>query len=390
MAQAIVMPKLGQSEEEATILRWLKREGEPVAKGDVLFEIETDKAVLEVESFYQGTLLKILVPAGGAAPVQSVVAFVGQPGEAIAVPASGQTGRQDAGATPKISPRAARLATQHGIDPAEIKGSGPGGRIVERDVEAAVQGNVGATVAAATRPPAPQLPTGDHPGSPLREPLSRIRQIIAERTTASVRNAPHFFVTVSADVTDLLAMRQRLKAAGQAYTLNDFILKASAAALTEFPDFNSTTDGRNVWRHESVNLGMAVSLEGALVVPVIRNADRLGLKELHECAAALAEKARAGKLAPEEMSGGTFTVSNIGMLDVENFVAIINPPESAVLAVASAIRQPVVRNDQVVVRSMMKLTVVCDHRLIDGALAARFANSIRRKLENPGEWSGLE
>jgi len=191
------------------------------------------------------------------------------------------------------------------------------------------------------------------------------------------------------DLTELSALREELKAEGRAYTVTDFILKAAALALVEFPDVNSTTDGRNVWWHSKVHLGLVVSIEQGLVVPVIRNADDLTLEQIHRRAAELTEKARAGKLTPEEMSGSTFTVSNMGMLDVENFTAIINPEESAILAVSSAMKQPVVKNGQVVIRSMMKMTLSCDHRIIDGALAARFINAIKRRLEETSLWKRL-
>jgi len=219
--------------------------------------------------------------------------------------------------------------------------------------------------------------------------MSRMRQVIATRVAQSAATAPHFFVTVSVDLTELSAWREELKAEGRAYTVTDFILKAAALALVEFPDVNSTTDGRNVWWHSKVHLGLVVSLEQGLVVPVIRNADDLTLEQIHRRAAELTEKARAGKLTPEEMSGSTFTVSNMGMLDVENFTAIINPEESAILAVSSAMRQPVVKNDRVVIRSMMKMTLSCDHRIIDGALAARFINAIKRRLEETSLWKRL-
>jgi pyruvate dehydrogenase E2 component (dihydrolipoamide acetyltransferase) len=443
MVRPITMPKLGQSEEEVTLLRWIKKEGDPVAKGDILFEIETEKAVLEVESFFAGTLLKIAVPEGLAVPVQSVVGFIGEPGEPVpeaaipsvtpqkaepgrgapvSAPLAGKGGHTEpplhAAMPPqqvespesfRISPRAAQLARESGIDPRPIRGTGPEGRIVERDVRAYLEAK-GYDRLRIT-PTAKKLATSEEidvlalpvPGDAPRirradveraiaerpKPMSRMRQVIAARVAQSAATAPHFFVTVSVDLTELSAWREELKAEGRAYTVTDFILKAAALALVEFPDVNSTTDGRNVWWHSKVHLGLVVSLEQGLVVPVIRNADDLTLEQIHRRAAELTEKARAGKLTPEEMSGSTFTVSNMGMLDVENFTAIINPEESAILAVSSAMKQPVVKNDQVVIRSMMKMTLSCDHRIIDGALAARFINAIKRRLEETSLWKRL-
>jgi len=443
MVRSITMPKLGQSEEEVTLLRWLKKEGDPVAKGDILFEIETEKAVLEVESFFEGTLLKIAVPEGGTVPVQSVVGFIGEPGEPVpqaairtvtlqkaepgrgapvSAPLAGKGGHIEpplhAAVPPqqvespesfRISPRAARLARESGIDARPIRGTGPEGRIVERDVRAYLEAKgydrlritpTAKKLAASESIDVLALPVrGDAPRirradveraiAERPKPMSRMRQAIAARVAQSAATAPHFFVTVSVDLTELSAWREELKAEGRAYTVTDFILKAAALALVEFPDVNSTTDGRNVWWHSKVHLGLVVSLQQGLVVPVIRDADDLTLDETHRCAAELTEKARAGKLTPEEMSGSTFTVSNMGMLDVENFTAIINPQESAILAVSSAMKQPVVKNDQVVIRSMMKMTLSCDHRIIDGALAARFINAIKRRLEETSLWKRL-
>jgi pyruvate dehydrogenase E2 component (dihydrolipoamide acetyltransferase) len=213
-----------------------------------------------------------------------------------------------------------------------------------------------------------------------------MRQIIAQRLTESYTHAPHFFVTVSADVTELESLRAEQKAQGTPYTLTDFVLKAAALALEEYPAVNSTSDGVKVRWHSSIDVGFAVALEQGLVVPVIRRANELTLAEIHVRAQDLTAKARAGQLTPAEMTGSTFTVSNLGMMDVENFTAIINPGESAILAVSSGTKQPVVRNDQVVVRTIMKMTLSSDHRLIDGALAARFLNSIRKTLEEISLW----
>jgi pyruvate dehydrogenase E2 component (dihydrolipoamide acetyltransferase) len=264
----------------------------------------------------------------------------------------------------RFSPAALELARVEGVDVLGVSGSGEGGRIMRADVEEAI----------ASRP----------------KPMSRMRQVIAERLTASFTSAPHFYVTVQADVTELLALRAELKAAGKRYTVNDFIMKAAVDALVEFPLVNSvTSDGRSLCLRRKVNLGVAVALDDGLVVPVIRGAHLRSLLELHDEAARLAERARAGRLTPDDMSGGTFTVSNMGMLDVENFTAIINPGESAIVAVSSARRTPVAAGGAVAVRALMKMTFSYDHRVIDGAVGAKFANAVKTRLEDTGLWRSL-
>ena len=221
------------------------------------------------------------------------------------------------------------------------------------------------------------------------KPMTKMRQIIAQRLTQSIVTQPHFYCTVSVDMTDLIAYRTQLKAAGAPYTVTDFISQAVVLSLQEFPTVNSSTDGKTTRWHSQVNLGLAVSIEGGLVVPVIRNAGQLTLLELCTTAKQLADRARSGKLTPDEMSGGTFTLSNMGMLNVENFNAIINTGEGAILAVASTMKQPAVREDKLVIRQIMKMTLSVDHRLIDGALGAQFVNAIKAKLEDIELWKRL-
>ncbi|HXK62655.1 MAG TPA: dihydrolipoamide acetyltransferase family protein, partial [Acidobacteriota bacterium] len=350
MVHPIIMPKLGQMTEESTIVRWLKREGDPVGKGDILFEIETDKAVMEVESFFDGTLLKIVVPENQTVPVMTTVAFVGNPGEpiptvaplpsapsrpsdtplpprpapqvsppvsrtvapaAVPPPAVAKTETQvssaPAPAKPgrlRISPRARRLAVEKGIHLTGVQGTGPGGRIIERDVRTYLSergyDRLRVTPAARALATAENLDlleirslTGDDridvedvrlALAERPRPLDRMRQVIAERLTRSFTTTPHFFVTVSADVTELSELRQRLKQHGQSYTLSDFIVKACALALCEFPEVNSTTDGKNVQWHSRIHIGLAVSLDRGLVVPVIRDAQDLSLPDIHQMA----------------------------------------------------------------------------------------------------------
>jgi pyruvate dehydrogenase E2 component (dihydrolipoamide acetyltransferase) len=413
MAHAIRMPKPGQMTEECVLTSWLKAEGDPVHRGDVLFEIETDKSSMEVEAFDEGVLLRRLVPEGATVPVNAICGWVGEPGEevpeaAVAPPAAEAGARAAGGMTPaaaaaiavasvpsarattaaptasttsvgrlRISPRATRLAAEAGIDPRSLAGTGPDGRIVERDVRAAID-----AAAATAAGPAPSAAVPSVEGEEEPRPLSRMRRIIADRLTASYRTTPHFTVTVSVDVTRLMAHRTELKAAGVDLTVTDFVLAAAAQTLVEFPDVNSRTDGASVYPRRRVHLGLAVALPAGLVVPVIRDADRLTVAEIHDRAAALGAAARDGKLTVDEMTGSTFTVSNLGMFGVDEFSAIINPGEAAILAVASALRQPVAIGDALAVRWMMKLTLSSDHRLVDGEMAARFLNALRRRLED--------
>jgi pyruvate dehydrogenase E2 component (dihydrolipoamide acetyltransferase) len=461
MVRPITMPKLGQSEEVGTLVRWRKRVGDTVAKGDILFEIETDKALLEVESFFEGTLLKTVVPEGATVPINTTVGFVGDRGEvipeapaqthlemsvpppvgaALVAPQSPSPVLPQRGKAPvtlqvqpqgsplrgrtteaapslpqgppmpevfRISPRAAKLARESAINPAPIAGTGPFGRIVERDVKNYLESKeyyqLRITPAAkrlAARENIDVLSLDGDTGritvarieraiSEKPQPMSRMRQTIASRLTESFTTTPHFFVTVAVDMTGLVNFRSELKSHGASYTVTDFILKAVALSLVEFPIVNSTTDGKSVRWHSKVHLGLAVNLDQGLVVPVIRDAEELSLAELHDAATELIAKARAGKLTPDEMGGSTFTISNMGMLDIENFTAIINPGESAILAVSSTVKQPVVRDDQIVVRDIMKMTLSSDHRIIDGATAARFTNAINQKLEEISLWKRL-
>lgn len=447
MAQAVLMPKFGQTVEESSIVKWHKKEGDAVKQGQVLCEVETDKAVMEVESPFDGTLLKIVVPQNVAVPVTSVVAYIGKPGDPIpavpplppkadsvkrpslpapatvpppvpvarppaAVPAAQSTVALPAAAPSAkmaISPRARALAKKACIDPSRISGSGPNGRIVEKDVEAYLErhGYDSLRISPAARRLAAKetvdilLVRGTGDGGRIMvgdveraiaerpKPMSKMRQVIARRLTESFTGTPHFYVTVAADMTDLLAYRQTLKDRGQSYTVTDFILEAVVMALREHPVVNSVCDGNTIRWHGGVDLGVAVSLDDGLVVPVIRNAQDLSMTELHDAAKALADKARSGKLSPDEMAGSSFTVSNMGMLDVDSFHAIINPGEAAILAVATTRERPVVRNGRMDIRSMMNLTLSVDHRIVDGSTAAGFLNAIRRKLEDVAFWKSL-
>ena len=415
MAHAILMPMPGQMTEECTIVAWHKKEGDQVRRGDVLFEIETDKSVMDVEAFDDGVVLRILVAEGESVPVGTVCAYVGEAGEAIpeapapaaaqavvsapVAPVPGTVAAPPAsapsapavvpppmpsaqapapGARIAISPRASRLAAESGMDPRTITGTGPDGRIVERDVQAAI------TVAAAARTaPAVASTQAAAPVAGDEQPrqMSRMRRVIADRLTTSWTTTPHFTITVAVDVTKLLGLRQELKTAGTSLTVTDFVLAATADTLAEFPEVNSRTDGVSIWPRRRVHLGVAVSVPAGLVVPVIRDADTLTVNEIHDRAAALAAAARDGTASVDDLTGSTFTVSNLGMLGVEEFSAIINPGEAAILAVSAAIPTPVAAGAAVEIRSVMKLTLSADHRLVDGAMGARFLGALRGRLE---------
>lgn len=417
MAHPILMPKPGQMTEECTIVAWYKQPGDPVQRGDLLLEIETDKSNMDVEAFEEGVLLKTYYEEGDTVPVNSVVAYIGEQGEAvpdvappaqtISEPAPSPTppspqpeagssavtaallpasDTPDRGARLRISPRASRLAAGEGIDPRSITGTGPGGRITERDVQAALEGRAAIAPAAGPADAAP-TPAGAYVPPPLvaedeegPQPMSRMRQVIAERLTHSATTVPHFMMTVAVDMTGVLALRTEMKAAGTQLSVTDFVLSATAQTLAEFPEVNSRTDGSSVWIRKRVHLGLAVSVPNGLVVPVIRDADRLSLPELHDRAGAASVAAREGTLSPDDMTGSTFTVSNLGMFGVDEFSAIINPGESAILAVSSVTPTAAVIGDGLAIRQIMKMTMSADHRLIDGELAARFLNALRRRL----------
>ena len=294
------------------------------------------------------------------------------------------------------------------IDATRIKGTGPVGRIVEKDVRSYLQQHgygqlrispAAKELAAKEKLDVLAIQATDDSGrisvadvqraiAEKPKPMSKMRQVIAQRLTQSFRDTPHFYVTVAVDMTELIAYRSQLKAAGAPYTVTDFIAEAVVLTLQEFPDVNSSTDGKTTRWNSHVNLGIAVSLEQGLVVPVIRAAEQLPLLELSQRTKSLAEKARAGKATPDELSGGTFTISNMGMMDVESFGAIINPGESAILAVASTKPQPVVRDGKIVVRQMMKLTLSCDHRIVDGALGANSSTPSNKNLRTSNSGNG--
>jgi len=411
MATKVVMEALSPTMEEGRLVEWKKREGDPVAAGDVLAEVETDKAVMELVARAAGTLLKQVVAAGATVPVSEVVGWIGTPGEAVGAvapvgaggppspaaapspPVSPAAPSSSAAATPlasptspssrvKASPLARRMAREQGLDLAGVPGSGPDGRIVKRDLAQARPAGAGvpaATPAAASAPAAAGLGFED-------VPLSQMRKTIARRLVQSIGPVPTFYLTAEVDMERAWEARAALNAvAGDEgkVSVNDIVLKATAAALRQHPACNAWWQDTGIRQWREVHLGMAVAVPDGLITPVIRHADRKSLREIGAEARDLARRARDRRLAPEEYTGATFSISNLGMFDIHEFTAIINPPEAGILAVGRVAQVPAVVDGQVVPRRRMMLTMSCDHRAIDGATGAAFLKTLTLLLENP-------
>ncbi len=412
------MPRLSDTMEQGTIGRWLKREGESFREGDVIAEIETDKATMDFQAYEDGTMLKILVADGESAALGAPIAIVGSEGEEITVDATppaaesnGDGAAADADApaqaapavaaapaaapaeadtTLRASPIARRMADAAGLDLRTLagQGTGPDGRIVKADVERALDGGV------QTAPPA-AAPAAPAPPSPPRAPaaddevreLTPMLKAVARRMGESKATVPHFYVSSEIDMTRALELRAELNEAlagvGEKASVNDLIVRACAQALMQHPQAHrSYVDGRHVY-HAHVHTGIAVALDDGLIVPVLRDVDTKGVREIAAETRDLVARARDGKLRQSEIEGGTFTVSNMGMFDVAAFSAIINPPESTILAVSSISERPVVRDGAVVVRQIMPVTLSCDHRACSGADGARLLQTVKRHLEAP-------
>ena len=432
MAETISMPKLGFDMAEGTLIRWVKNEGENVNKGDVLAEIETDKATVEVESSASGVVRKLLVEAGSVVPVGDPIAVVGSADEKIedapttaAEPKTekktdeqagpelktepGDAQKQEAKAAPlpsdtkqsqpaqapvsqaaapvqegpvKASPLAKKIARDNNVDLARLQGSGPGGRVVRKDVEAALASG---QPAAAPRQPAAPTPVAVTAEDETIQ-LTKLRQAIARRMVESTTSVPHFYVTHEYKMDALMAIRKQINEylpENEKLSVNDFIIKAVALTLREFPNMNSSFAGDKVIRHGAVNVGVAVAVEGGLLTVVNRNSDQQPLRALSADVKRMVAGAREGKVRPNDIEGSTFSISNMGMFDVENFLAIINPPEAGILAVGSARQVPVVENGEIKVGWRMKATISVDHRVSDGAEAAQFMQKLAEFLENP-------
>ena len=433
MIQKVLVPKLGQTMEEATIETWRVKEGDQVAKGDILLDITTDKATLEVESYVAGTVRKIMGKEGDVLPVNAVIALVGDPGDEIPddietptplAEAPAEKARAAAGpahepapaaalsARPSgrvvVSPRARRLAREKKVSVRVLSGSGPKGRIVEADVNAYLDRVAGLRITPTAREAAYQKDIdiatvrGSGPGGRItkedvlkapaaraiapgeRVPLTAMRRVVAERMSRSKREIPHFYIVANVDMTEAVAFRAKLNAQSSVkVAFHDLIIKAGARGLREFPRMNASWQGDAIQLRNEINIGLAVALEEGLIVPVVRNAERLSLLDVARASSSLIERARGKKLTPDEYMGGCLTISNLGIFDVDFFIPVINPGESAILGVGRIAPKPAVRDGDIHVRSMMSVTLAGDHRVIDGAIAAGFLKCVKDLLESP-------
>ena len=456
MATQVIMPKLSPTMEEGQLTRWLKKEGDKVSMGEPLAEIDTDKATMEMQALGNGVLRKILIKEGESAPLGQLIAIIGEPDEDISaleqgstaqapapsdksteakpesaaaaapsqspVPAAGEVNKgsdgkasQAASAEPRgsaagngsqsakpeaassgrliVSPLAARMAAEAGVDLRSLSGTGPGGRIVKRDIEAAM--GQSKTAGAATPMQMPQrhlravesFPSSQAAGpSPYHdEPASEIRRTIARRLVTSLGPIPHFFLTTEIEMDRAAEMRRGINELDPdlKISINDIVIKVAAAALIAHPQVNASFQDKTVRYYERADIGVAVAIEDGLITPVVRSADRKSLSEIAGEVRELAERARHRKLRPEEYTGATFSISNLGMFGIDEFTAVINPPEGGILAVGAMSPRPVVRDGEIVVRQTMRVTMSCDHRVIDGATGAKFLQTFKKILENP-------
>ena len=435
MATKVIMPKLSPTMEEGQISRWLKKEGDKVSMGEPLAEIDTDKATMEMQALANGVLRKILIGEGQSAPLGHTIAVIGEPNEDIselvktagaakpakaeaapeqvpesdAVPAAETKSREPEAAKPApaisgngqqvpaatggrvlISPIAARMASDAGIDFKTIQGSGPGGRIVKRDIETAIseKEKAPATKSAVGRLALPRRGEKGavyQPSAYRDEPASEMRRTIAKRLVTSLGPIPHFFLTSEIDMERAADTRHSIN---ELYpdlklSINDLIIKVAAVSLIQHPQVNASFQDKTVRYYEHADIGVAVATENGLITPIVRAADAKSLIDIATEVRELAERARARKLKPEEYLGATFSISNLGMFGIEEFTAVINPPEGAILAVGAMAPKAVARDGQVVVRQTMRVTMSCDHRVIDGATGARFLQTFKQIMENP-------
>jgi pyruvate dehydrogenase E2 component (dihydrolipoamide acetyltransferase) len=429
MATKVIMPKLSPTMEEGQISRWLKKEGDKVSMGEPLAEIDTDKATMEMQALANGVLRKILIGEGQAAPLGQLIAVIGEPNEdiasllteapaekkpeqgqgqgqaqekpaaqpqataaaAAAQPAPTVDGSRRPQAAPAdsgrliVSPLAARMAAEAGIDLRSLQGSGPGGRIIKKDIETALSQPKAA-------PAAPAFPRAVEPGRFPQaasayhdEPASEIRKTIAKRLVTSLGPVPHFFLTSEIEMDRAAEMRRGINALDPdlKISINDVIIKVTAAALIQHPEVNASFQEKVVRYYEHADIGVAVAIEDGLITPVVRAADQKSLSQIAAEVRELAERARSRKLKPEEYTGASFSISNLGMFGIDEFTAVINPPEGAILAVGAMTAKPVVRDNEIVIRQMMRVTMSCDHRVIDGATGAKFLQTFKKILENP-------
>jgi pyruvate dehydrogenase E2 component (dihydrolipoamide acetyltransferase) len=426
MATQVVMPKLSPTMEEGQLSRWLKKEGDKVSMGEPLAEIDTDKATMEMQALANGVLRKILIGEGESAPLGQAIAIIGdadediaallkslqstpakapsapaesaQPAAAPALDATKPSASTDGKPSPQpsgdggrqlISPIAARMAADAGINLKSVQGSGPGGRVVKRDIEAAVVANAAPAKGGPRLKPlaaAPhQLGAIYGPSSFRDEPLSEMRRTIARRLVTSLGPVPHFFLTSEIDMERAADMRASINELypDAKLSINDIVIKVTAAALMQHPQCNASFQDKTVRYYEHADLGIAVATENGLITPIVRSADLKSLLEIAGEVRELATRARARKLKPEEYTGASFSISNLGMFGVDEFTAVINPPEGAILAVGAMAPKPVAHEGEIVIRRTMRVTMSCDHRVIDGAVGAQFLQIFKQILENP-------
>ncbi len=426
MAEKFLMPKLSPTMEEGQISRWVKNEGDNYDSGETLAEVDTDKATMEMTALSGGTLLKILKNAGDTALLGEPIAIIGKAGEDISSllseistngsaksePPASAGGKEVApeeakqefkaaatevvASTPPanaggsdngrliVSPIAARMAAENAIDLRSISGSGPNGRIIKRDIEAAMEGGDSATNARPARTFIPSTVVGA--SAFTDEPTSKMRQIIAGRLAESIGPIPTFYLTVEIEMDNALELRKAINASvteDQKISVNDIIVKVAALSLVKHPFVNASYQDKSIRFYEQADIGVAVAIDEGLITPVIRGADLKGFLEIAAEVKDLAAKAKAKKLQPEEYTGATFSISNLGMFGIKEFTAIINPPEAGILAVGGAAPTAVVRNGEVVIRNIMNVTMSCDHRVIDGATGAKFLQTFKQMLEQP-------
>ncbi|MFM2286514.1 MAG: hypothetical protein RLZZ543_2011 [Bacteroidota bacterium] len=404
MAEIVKMPKLSDTMEEGVVSKWHKKVGDKVKSGDLLAEIETDKATMDFESFQDGVLLYIGVEEGKGAPVDSVLCILGKEGEEYASLLSGAAAPSPAAkeeaapsapvavasapveaaavttddARTKASPLAKKIASEKGIDLNQVSGSGDGGRIVKRDIE-----NFSPS-ASASSSKSTNASASVGVESYTEENVSQMRKVIARRLAESKFSAPHFYLTIAVDMDNAMAARSSMNAAGDVkISFNDFVVKAASMALRKHPTINSSWLGDKIRHNHHVNIGVAMAVEDGLLVPVVRFADNKSLAQISTEVKEYSVKAKAKKLQPQDWEGNTFTISNLGMFDIEEFTAIINPPDACILAVGSIKQIPVVKNGAVVPGNVMKLTLSCDHRVVDGASGAAFLKTLKDYLEQP-------
>jgi pyruvate dehydrogenase E2 component (dihydrolipoamide acetyltransferase) len=399
----IQMPSLSPTMTEGKLLRWLKKEGDKVSSGDAIAEVETDKSNLEIEAYDDGTLARIVVQEGQMAKVGAPIAFLagkGAPPAARAAPtaapapapqaakptpapqAAAPARREAPAPTPggrlRASPLAKRMARERGVELSSVSGSGPHGRIVKRDIEQALARGPAPAIA----PRAPAAAPGARP-EPRAVPISSMRKVIGQRMTEVKPGVPHFYLSVDVEMDAAMRIREEAKALETKVSVNDVIIKAAAIALRRYPKMNVALQGDTVLHHETVDVGIAVALEDGLITPIIHDADQKGLAAISSAARDLAERARKRALKPHEYTGGSLTVSNLGMYGIDSFIAVINPPQAAILAVGQVADKVVVRDGQMVVRKMMTVTLSGDHRVIDGAIGAEYLRELKALLEHP-------